>query len=137
MFKNFAGREDQYNRAGDRNFAAVLPEDLASAMLADGWNVKRFKEREEGVEPDFYIEVAVSYKNKPPRVTTISSAGRMQLDESQIDILDYADMANVDLIINSYNWQVGEKSGIKAYLKTMFVTLNEDELERKYAQMED
>lgn len=36
MFRNFAGKENQYNREGDRNFAVELPVDLAEQMLSDG-----------------------------------------------------------------------------------------------------
>jgi hypothetical protein len=47
IFRNFAGKEGQYNREGDRNFGVILPDDVAQQMLADGWNVKYLKPREE------------------------------------------------------------------------------------------
>ena len=34
IFRNFSGKEGQYNREGDRNFAVVLPPDIAQQMLA-------------------------------------------------------------------------------------------------------
>lgn len=133
IFRNFAGKEGQYNRAGDRNFAVILTPEVAAAMSADGWNVRALDSREEG-EPDTpYISVAVNYKNRPPRIVLITSTARTQLNEESVEVLDYADIENVDLIVRSYNWEVNGKSGIKAYLQSMFVTIEEDELERKYA----
>lgn len=136
VFRNFAGKEGQYNREGDRNFAVVLDRDIAQVMAKDGWNVKQFKSRDEDEgEPDFYIQVSVNYKGRPPRVALIGSNGRTELDEESIEVMDWVDIAKVDLILNPYEWSVSGKSGVKAYLKSMFVTINEDELEKKYSSI--
>lgn len=137
LFRNFSGKEGQYNREGDRNFALVLDNADAVQMLADGWNIKYLKPREEGDEPQAYMQVAVSYKSRPPRVVMITSRGRNNLDEDMVDILDWVDIAKVDVIVNPYQWAVSGKSGIKAYLKTIFITIQEDELELKYADVPD
>lgn len=137
MFRNFAGKEDMYNREGNRNFAVALDPAVAEAMAADGWNIKIIDGREDGEEPTAYITVAVNFKNVPPNVVVITSRSRTRLAEDTVDMLDYADIKNVDLIATAYEWTVGDKSGIKAYLKSMYVTIEEDELERKYAAMED
>lgn len=139
VFRNFAGKEGQYNRAGDRNFAVLLDPETAEAMLEDGWNVKTLKLREdadEGEVPQPYIQVAVSYKGRPPVIAMMTSRGRTNLDEDQIEMLDWADIVNADLIIRPYEWEVSGKTGIKAYLKSLFVTIEEDALEQKYGQME-
>ena len=138
IFRNFAGKESQYNREGDRNFAVVLPDaDVAEEMLADGWNVRVLEGREEG-EPDVhYVQVAVSYKNRPPRVVMLAGDSRTNLDENSVETLDWAEISNVDLIARGYEWAVQGKSGIKAYLKTLFVTIEEDDLERKYGLLDD
>ena len=137
IFRNFAGKEDQYNRAGDRNFSVVLDTQTAEQMLADGWNVKYLAAREEDEEDTPYISVAVNYKNRPPRVVLLTTSSRTQLDEDQVEVLDYADVKTADLIATGYDWVVGDKTGTKAYLKSLFVTIQEDALEAKYHIHED
>jgi hypothetical protein len=139
VFRNFAGKEGQYNRQGDRNFAVLLDDTVANAMAEDGWNIKWLKPREDGGEDETdqaYLQVSVNYKGRPPTVALITSRGRTNLDEHTIDMLDWADITNVDLIVRPYSWEVQGKTGIKAYLKSMFVTIEEDVLERKYAEMD-
>lgn len=135
IFRNFAGAEGMYNRAGDRNFTVVLPPETAEAMKEDGWNVK-FKEprsaEEDGI---FTLQVSVGYKIRPPRVVIITSKGRTSLPEEMVDLLDWVDMANVDLIVRPYHWSVSGNTGVKAYLQSIYVTIQEDELEKKYADV--
>lgn len=133
IFRNFAGKEGQYNREGDRNFAVVLPDDVAHQMLADGWNVRYLDAREEGDDPTAYISVAVNFSNRPPRVILLTSTTRTQLDENSVAVLDWSDIKTADLIARGYEWSVNGKTGIKAYLQSLFVTIEEDALERKYA----
>ena len=131
VFRNFAGKEGPYNQSGSREFSVILPPDVAQEMAADGWNVKQLR-GDEDEAGDFYITVAVNFKNKPPRVVMITSSSRTNLNEESVEVLDYADIQTADLIAVAYNWEVNGKTGIKAYLKSLFVTIEEDELERKY-----
>ena len=139
IFRNFAGKEGPYNSAGDRNFAVLLDDRMADELSASGWNVRTTREREldegeiTGGEP--YLPVKVGYKGRPPRVVMLTSRGRTDLGEDEIEMLDYADIQSVDLIIRPYDWAINGKSGRKAYLKSIFVTINEDELERKYSDV--
>jgi hypothetical protein len=138
VFRNFAGKEGQYNREGDRNFAVLLDDTIANQMAEDGWNIKWLRPREEDEDesPQAYLQVSVSYKGRPPRVVLITSRGRTNLDEHSIEMLDWADIQNVDLIVRPYEWTVNQKSGIKAYLQSIYVTIEEDPLERKYAELD-
>lgn len=140
VFRNFAGKEGQYNREGDRNFAVLLDDRVANDLAQDGWNVKWLKPREDAEEdelPQAYLQVSVNFKGRPPRIVLITSRGRTNLDENSVEMLDWADITNVDLIVRPYEWTVNGKSGIKAYLQSIYVTIEEDELEKKYADLDE
>ena len=134
VFRNFAGKATKFNNNGNRNFCVVIEdEERALALIEEGWNVKRFKPRDDDDEPNYYIQVAVNFDYNPPAVYLLCGEKRTALNEDTIDTLDHAEYRTADLIIRPYCWDVGDKSGIKAYLKTMYVTVEEDELARKYA----
>ena len=136
---NFSGREERYNRAGDRNFCIAIDDPvMAQRLTDDGWNIRIKEPVNEGDEPLYYLQVAVRFDNFPPKVTMMTQGNRKGtiLDEESVEALDYADIRNVDLIIHPSFWEVSGKSGIKAYLKTMYVTIEEDVFAAKYAESE-
>lgn len=137
-FRNFSGKEGQYNREGDRNFVVLLDDPkVVEAMIQDGWNIKYLKAREEGEIPQPYVQVSVSYKGRPPKIVMITGRGRTDVPEELVSLFDFADIANVDLIFRPYQWAVSGKTGVKAYLKAIYITIREDELELKYAEVPD
>lgn len=137
IFKNFSGEESRFNRGGNRNFCVILDPAVAEDLVQDGWNIKYLRPREEDEEPTPYIPVTVAFGNIPPKVTMIAGKTKTPLDEDSIGTLDYAEIANVDLIIRPYNWEVNGKTGVKAYLKTMYVTIEQDIFAGKYDCLDD
>lgn len=137
LFKNFEGRESQFNRAGSRNFCVVLDDELAAQLIRDGWTGVRTKKKRSEDDPEEKImQVTVSFKGKPARVIMITSKGRTELDEETIDLLDDLEFKLVDMIISPYNWEVRGETGVSAYLRKMFVTIEEDYLDLKYAEVD-
>lgn len=137
MFRNFAGKETRFNQAGKRNFCVELTVAEADKLEAEGWNVKRREPREEG-DPEFcYIQVSVSFDTIPPNIWLVTSHNKTRLNSQTVDILDYADIDRVDLVVRPYNWEVNGKHGVKAYVKNMYVTIVEDEFDKKYADIPD
>jgi hypothetical protein len=115
----------------------LLDPEVADDMAKDGWNVKSLKPRDEEDVEQAYVQVSVNFKGRPPRIVQITSRGRTELGEHEIEILDWVDISNIDLIFRPYEWNVNGKTGIKAYLKSAFITLEEDELDAKYSQIDD
>ena len=136
-FRNFSGKEGQFNAKGDRNFCLLLTHELAEDLVAQGWNVKMLKPRDEGDTPRPYIQVKVSWRNQPPKILMVTGQGKTLLDEESVAILDLAEIETIDLVVQPYHWTVREESGIKAYLKTMYVTIVEDKFASKYYDVPD
>ena len=133
IFRNFSGEESDYNAAGSRNFAIKLAPNDADALRNDGWNIKTW-DPGEGEEPVHYLPVSIRFNPFPPKVYMIPGNGKpVMLDESTIGLLDDAEFENVDISITPYNWQLKNgSSGIKAYVKEMYVTIRESRFAQKY-----
>lgn len=131
-FRNFAGKEDTYNREGDRNFAILLDEERAAQMEQDGWNVKRLKPRDDDEIGQAYLQVAVSYKARPPKIGVVTSKGLRYFTEDMIEMLDWVDIEVADVTLNPYEWAVNGKFGVKAYVQSLFIKILEDYLQMKW-----
>ena len=122
VFRNFSGEASKYNREGDRNFAIIIPdEDIANAMIKEGWNVKIKQPREDGDEPFMYLSVKVKFNDYGPNVYLVSGNKMNRLDEDSVDCLDKISILSADLDIRPYDWEVNGRTGRTAYLQSIKV----------------
>lgn len=140
IYRNFSGAASKFNRAGDRNFALLIPDEtVADALVKEGWNVKIKPPREEGDTPFMYLPIKVKFNDRGPNVYLKSGKSMTKLDEESIECLDQIDILSVDMDIRPYDWTIqegtpNEKSGRSAYLQAMRVT---QEISDRFAGHED
>lgn len=136
-FRNFSGKGGKFNPEGRRNFCVFLDFDSGTQLQEDGWKVKWLQPRDEGDNPQPYLPVSVSYENIPPKIVIVTKNGKTVLDENTVNMVDWAEIETVDLTIRPYNWEVNGNSGVKAYVKVMYVTIVEDDFAAKYKDVPD
>lgn len=132
IYRNFSGKEGRFNPAGNRNFCVLIDNDTADSMIRDGWNVKFLKPRDPDDPPQAYLAVAVKFENVPPTVYEVTSKSKTKLTEENIGRLDWLEVANWDLRVTPYRWEMNGRTGVKAYLGALYATLVEDDFANKY-----
>lgn len=138
IYRNFSGVGSQFNREGDRNFSVVIEDqEIADALIEEGWNVKVKLPREEGDTPLMHLPVKVKFNDRGPNVYLKTGSRMNRLDEDTIGCLDNIDMLGVDLDIRPYDWEVSGKRGRTAYLQSIHVTQEVDRFAEMYADEED
>lgn len=135
IHRNFSGAATQFNPVGNRNFSVVLDPDFAHQLMDDGWNVKTKPPRDPQDDPLYYLPVTVRFDPIAPNIFMVTSRGKTRLDESNVNLLDSAIIRNADLKIHPRAWETANGSGIKAYLRTLYATIEEDELDLKYGDI--
>ena len=136
-WRNFRGEKGLYNEQGKRQFSIVIDPAEADSLLAAGWNIKTAKPRDEEDEPIRYLTIEVRFSPIEPKVVLINGKGKTRLTEQTISVLDFARFSNVDLVINPYQWQTATGSGVKAYMKVGYFTIEEDAFAAKYYDVDD
>lgn len=135
VFRNLSGKPDKFNpQGGKRSFSVVIDDpEFANELKREGWNIKQFNPSPDSdEEPAHFISVKVSYNNIPPHIYLCTSKNKTLLNEDTVGQLDYAEISNVDIVITPYQYEMNGRSGISAYVKTMYVTVVEDEFASKY-----
>ena len=136
VYRNFEGRGDKFNREGDRNFAVVIPDqEVADALIREGWNVKVKPPRDEDDDPFMFLPVKVKFNDRGPNAYLQTGARMNRLDEDSIACLDNIDIASVDLDIRPYDWTLSDgKSGRSAYLQSIKVVQDVDRFAAAYEE---
>lgn len=138
--RNFQGRKREFNEEGNRNFGVLIDDDLAMDLKRDGWNIKFFPPRPDDPEQhsQAWLPVKVKFGKIPPIAVLIARGTKIRLDEETIGQLDWTNIRTADLIIRPYEYPAmsGRPSGISAYLKSIYVTVSEDDdFAEKYADI--
>ncbi len=134
IYRNFSGTESKYNPKGSRNFSVVLEEPVALELKKDGWNVKPLRKRDEEDPQRYHLPVSVVFGVYPPKVVAIQGKKKVTLTDETVATLDWADIYSADLIIRPRNWENHGVTGVKAYLKCGYFLIEENELDKKYAE---
>lgn len=135
IFRNFSGEARRFNNEGDRNFVVVLNDDQAAELESRGYKVKTLPPYHDGDDPQNILKVKVSYKYQKPVVVVMTSGTRNELDADTIGFLDNAYIQRADLSFRGSAWTtVDGSSGVTAYLNSLYVTLEEDDLAKEYAE---
>lgn len=133
MFRNFEGRQDNYNNLGDRNFAVVIDDpDTAEQLRANGWNVKTWGPKDDPDAVVMYLKVNVSYKFTAPIIDLIGSRNTQSLNEDTAGIADRANFTSIDLEISPSHWSMNGREGVTGYLSAFYGTIAEDYFGAKY-----
>lgn len=134
IFRNFSGKPTQYTPEGRRTFSVVIEdEELANTLANDGWNIKPLKQRDPDEPIHYHLPVAVFFGNYPPLIIMKTGDKRVDLDEATVQCLDWADIKKADLVIRPRTYEALGRKGVKAYLKTLAVTIEEDEIAAEYS----
>ncbi len=142
-FKNFSGTaRPPYTPAGKRSFHVVLSPSVAEKLRNDGWNVKTLTSRDEDEEDLFYIKVSIGFSagSEPPFVVLKTDKKTVKLNEKTIGQLDSAEIKQANIVIRPYDLSKYSLSGptrVTGYLKSMEVTIEEDDIQSRYGDLED
>lgn len=138
VFRNFSGTEKTWNgkvinREGDRNFCMVVDKKLADELDAEDWYVKVKPPKEEGDDELIYVKVRIGDKF-PPAIYQVTSRNKIKLPVESFGSLDRAYVENVDLVITQgrNTFEQNGREYHSAYLDKMYVTIKEDDLDKKY-----
>jgi hypothetical protein len=137
IYRNFSGAPSKFNREGDRNFAVIInSQEVADALIEEGWNVKIKPPRDEGDAPFMYLPVKVKFNERGPRCYLVTGKKMNRLDEESISCLDDVDIINVNMDIRPYDWEVNGKTGRTAYLQSIEVVQEVDRFAARFAEEE-
>lgn len=137
IYRNFRGEGSKFNREGDRNFAVVIPnEEIADALVKEGWNVKVKPPRDEEDSPFIYLPIKMKFNDRGPQVYLKTGNRVNKLDEESVAILDDIDILSVDMDVRPYEWEVNGKTGRTAYLQSISVTQEIDRFAARFAEEE-
>lgn len=137
IWKNFSGERDKFN-PGKRGFSVVIDDTVMTDELRrEGWNVKDrpLQEGADDSEQEWTLPVKLNM-NRYTQVWLIVGNHKTLLNEDTVSQLDVVDIVNCDISIRPYEWKMNGRTGITAYVDSMYVTIRENKFAEKYADLD-
>ena len=137
IWKNFSGERDKFN-PGKRGFSVVIDDAvMADELKQEGWNVKErpLQEGADQSEQEWTLPVKLNM-NRYTQVWLIVGNHKTLLNEDTVAQLDVVDIVNCDISIRPYEWEMSGRTGITAYVDSMYVTIRENKFAEKYADLD-
>lgn len=137
IWKNFSGERDKFN-PGKRGFSVVIDDTvMADELRQEGWNVKDrpLQEGADDSEQEWTLPVKLNM-NRYTQVWLIVGNHKTLLNEDTVSQLDVVDIVNCDISIRPYEWEMNGRTGITAYVDSMYVTIRENKFAEKYADLD-
>ena len=137
IWKNFSGERDKFN-PGKRGFSVVIDDAvMANELKQEGWNVKErpLQEGADASEQEWTLPVKLNM-NRYTQVWLIVGNHKTLLNEDTVAQLDVVDIVNCDISIRPYEWEMSGRTGITAYVDSMYVTIRENKFAEKYADLD-
>lgn len=137
-YRNFSGRQTEFNRLGDKNFTVVLDPSEVEQIMALGWPVKVKGTPE---EPSYEISVHVRFDHNPPRVALVTESigpdGNptqkiTELNEESVGVIDSAEIIDCDILLHPWVRTSKVNPGVSVFLKGLFVKVVPNPLAEKY-----
>ncbi len=134
---NLSGNQDPYTKKTDKTFTVVLTESKARELEAQGFNI-RWREFDDG-NKEASLRVFARYGDYPPQIYQVSDGGKniTLLDEDTVGYLDNAEIDHADIELSPYHWTVNGNSGVKAYIRTAYFAIAEDQFRSRYTRFDD
>lgn len=142
VFTNFEGREKPpYNRAGDRNICIDLTDmdpGFIDQLKAAGWNIYKSNNPEATVKVSLTVKIKFNhqYTQLNPKIYMLNDGTKdnvpILLTEESVGNLDYMQITGADVIIRPYNYDVGGRTGVAAYLDIAYIRVCPDIFAAKY-----
>lgn len=137
IWKNFSGERDRFN-PGKRGFSVVIDDTvMADELRQEGWNIKE-RPLQEGADPseqEWTLPVKLNM-NRYTQIWLIVGKHKTLLDENTVAQLDVVDIIDCDISIRPYEWEMSGRTGITAYVDSMYVTIRENKFAEKYADLD-
>lgn len=143
-YSNFAGRISDYNENGNRTVTFVIHNDIAKKLIEDGWRVRRQEFPNDPDRPPRYLlEATMTFRTKDgrpkdPKIFIVRDDNSfVHVTEETVGTLDAADIISADAVIGPWYWERNGKSGIKAYINSLYIKVKENPIDAKYRPMID